>query len=115
MPMRKSKPLVWLGGDVTSPPFSREARLEAGILLRRLQEGESLSMPHSRPMPTIGSRCHELRVRDGGQSWRIIYHVAAEAIVILDVFSKKSRTTPGEVVARAQDRLARYRRAAAGE
>ena len=48
------KPLVWLRGEVKTPPFSAAARLEAGTLLRRLQGGEKLSMPHSRPMPVIG-------------------------------------------------------------
>ena len=58
------KPLVWLRGEVKTPPFSAAARLEAGTLLRRLQGGEKLSMPHSRPMPAIGPRCQELRVVD---------------------------------------------------
>ena len=40
--------LVWLSGEVKTPPFSAEARLEAGFLLRRLQQGEKLSLPHSR-------------------------------------------------------------------
>ncbi len=58
------KPLVWLGGQVTTPPMSKEARLEAGHLLRLLQAGHALAMPHSRPMPAIGGRCHELRIPD---------------------------------------------------
>ena len=58
------KPLVWLHGEVKSPPFTAAARIEAGVLLRKLQSGEKLSMPHSRPMPAVGSRCHELRVPD---------------------------------------------------
>ncbi|HET7699063.1 MAG TPA: hypothetical protein VFK57_25315 [Vicinamibacterales bacterium] len=37
------KPLVWLHGEVRTPPFSTEARIEAGTLLRRLQRGERLS------------------------------------------------------------------------
>jgi hypothetical protein len=45
------KPLVWLKGEVKTPPFSNQARLEAGLLLRRLQQGQGLSLPHSRPMP----------------------------------------------------------------
>ncbi len=48
------KPLVWIRGEVKSPPFSPEARVQAGFLLRRLQQGETLGLPHSRPMPTIG-------------------------------------------------------------
>ncbi|MGA7501729.1 MAG: hypothetical protein WBX00_33775 [Isosphaeraceae bacterium] len=57
------KPLAWLQGEIKTPPFSGAARLEAGMLLRQLQDGESLGMPHLRPMPSIGPRCHELRVR----------------------------------------------------
>jgi len=56
------KPLRWLHGEIKTPPLSVEARREMGLLLRDLQEGEMLSLPHSRPMPTIGSQCHELRV-----------------------------------------------------
>ena len=63
-PAMKDRPVVWLHGDVKTPPFSRSGRLEAGFLLRKLQEGESLGLPHSRPMPAIGRRCHELRIRD---------------------------------------------------
>lgn len=62
--MSENKPLVWLEGEIKTPPFTLAARIEAGTLLRRLQRGELLGMPHSRPMPSIGKRCHDLRVRD---------------------------------------------------
>lgn len=52
-----SKPLRWIHGEVKTPPMSEEARREIGYLLRELQEGANLSMPHSRPMPIIGPRC----------------------------------------------------------
>ena len=68
--------------------------VEAGFLLRRLQRGESLGLPHSRPMPSIGAGCHELRIIDAKVNWRIMYHVAADAIVILDVFKKQTEATP---------------------
>ena len=61
------RPLVWLRGEVKTPPFSADARIEAGVLLRRLQRGEKLAFPHSRPMPAIGARCHELRITDAGK------------------------------------------------
>ena len=105
------KPLVWLKGQVKTPPFSNQARLEAGLLLRRLQQGQGLSLPHSRPMPTIGRQCHELRIGDRDQTWRIIYHVAPDAIVILDVFSKKTQATPVQIAEVRQKRLAAYLRA----
>jgi phage-related protein len=106
------KPLAWLHGEIKTPPFSREARIEVGGLLRRLQQGESLGLPHSRPMPSIGRRCHELRVTDKGHEWRIVYRVDEDAIVIGDVFPKKSRATPQEVIQRCQKRLTAYDRAA---
>lgn len=102
------KPLIWLHGDVQSPPFSQEAHRETGWLLRQLQGGEVLSMPQSRPMSNIGRRCHELRVRDGDHVWRIIYRLDADAVVIAEVFDKKTRTTPKEVVKTCKDRLRRY-------
>lgn len=108
--MTTSKLLVWLFGEVKTPPFSRAARVEAGFLLRRLQNGERIDMPASRPMPTIGANCHELRVDDGDVTWRIVYHIAADAIVILDVFQKKSRTTPRHVIDVSRRRLRDYQR-----
>ena len=102
------KPLVWLHGEVRSPPFSPAARLEAGYLLRRLQKGEALSLPHARPMPAIGARCHELRVVDERLTWRIIYRLDPDAVVIGDVFAKKTQTTPAEVVKTCQRRFREY-------
>jgi phage-related protein len=102
------KPLVWLHGEVKSPPLSRPARLEAGFLLRKLQRGDMLSMPHARPMPSIGSQCHELRVNDENKTWRIIYRIDPDAIVICEVFEKKTPSTPKSVIAVCQQRLRRY-------
>jgi phage-related protein len=102
------RPLVWLHGDIKTPPFSPTARLEAGTLLRRLQDGETLSMPHSRPMPTAGPACHELRIVDGTQSWRIIYHLSGEAVVLLEVFAKTTGRTPNRVIQTCKRRLKAY-------
>ena len=106
------KPLVWLHGELKTPPFTAEARVEAGFLLRRLQQGEVLGLPQSRPMPTVGGKCHELRINDRTQTWRIVYLVAPDAVVILDVFGKKTETTPAAVIKTCRLRLASYRRAA---
>jgi phage-related protein len=102
------KPLVWLHERIETPPFPASGRLEAGHLLRRLQQGDSLGMPHSRPMPIVGPRCHELRVRDAGADWRIVYRLDATVIVIIDVFSKKTRTVPKSIIDTCQRRLREY-------
>ena len=110
--MRPSdKPLVWLHGEVKTPPFSQAARIEAGYLLRLLQKGQAVGMPHSKPMPVVGPRCHELRVRDAGADWRIVYRLDADAVVILEVFAKKTRATPKTVIDACTRRLGEYDRA----
>jgi phage-related protein len=103
-----NKALVWIQGEIKTPPFSSEARIEAGILLRRLQQGETLGLPHSRPMPVIGPRCHELRIRDEGHNWRIFYHLAPDAVVILEVHRKTTQKTPQKVLETCQRRLKLY-------
>jgi phage-related protein len=104
----KDKPLVWLHGEVKSPPLSREARIETGYLLRRLQRGDLIGLPASRPMPSIGARCHELRINDSAGSWRLIYCLDSDAVVILDVFSKKTRATPQTAIDTCRRRLKEY-------
>ena len=103
------KPLVWIQGEVKTPPFSAEARLKAGFLLRKLQKGDLLELPDSRPMPLIGKSCHELRINDQNKTWRIIYLIDDDVIVILDVFAKKSQKTPQEVIEICKNRLVRYK------
>lgn len=105
---RVSKPLVWLHGEVRTPPLTASARVEAGELLRRLQRGEVLSLPHSRPMPALGRRCHELRVVDERATWRIISRVDPDAVVVAEVFSKKTRATPRTVLDTCTRRLRAY-------
>ena len=99
---------MWLHGEVRTPPFSRVARVEAGFLLRRLQEGETLALPYSRPMPSIGPRCHELRINDRNVTWRIVYRVDSDAIVILEVFKKSTAKTPLPVINTCKRRLRMY-------
>lgn len=102
------KPLIWLKGEVKTPPFSQEARFEAGILLRRLQQGESIGLPHSRPMPSIGKRCHELRITDENVIWRIIYRLDSDAVIIGEIFSKKTQQTPKKVIDTCKTRFKKF-------
>ena len=105
------KPLVWLHGEIQTPPFSEAARIEAGYLLRLLQKDQVLAMPHSRPMPVVGARCHELRVGDVDVDWRIVYRSDTDAVVILAIFQKKTRATPKGVIDACIRRLREYDRA----
>lgn len=105
---RPDKPLVWLHGEVASPPLGLAARVEAGTLLRRLQRGESLGLPQSRPLRTIGVRCHELRFVDRDVSWRLVYRLDPDAVVIVEVFRKTTRVTPDGVIETCRRRLRAY-------
>ena len=105
---RSGKALVILSGEIKTPPLSRVARREIGYLIRQLQHGLTLEMPHSRPMPAIGARCHELRVNDSGRSWRVIYRTDPEVILVLALVGKKTATTPPRVIERSKSLLRRY-------
>jgi len=59
--------------------------LRAGFLLRRLQKRENMNMPRSRPLPLLGSHCHELQISDTPANWRIIYRVDPDAIMITEI------------------------------
>ncbi len=102
------RPLAWLHGVIATPPMSKDAKRAAGFLLRRVQRGEMLSMPESRPMPSIGRRCHELRIEDEDKIWRIIYRIDLDAILILDVFQKKTQQTSVTVKDNCRRRLRQY-------
>ncbi len=65
-------------------------------------------MPQSKPMPGIGVRCHELRINDENATWRIINRIEPDAIVILDVFEKKTNETPQQIIGVCQKRLKAY-------
>jgi phage-related protein len=101
------KKLVVLHGAILTPPFSYDARRLTGFLMRSLQRGILLAMPDSRPMPSVGPKCHELRVRDVEHKliWRIIYRIDPDAIVVADIFAKKTAKTPPNVIDTCKRRL----------
>lgn len=90
--------------------MSLAAKREAGFLLRQLQRGDLLSLPESRPMPSIGRRCHELRIIDRSvdKIWRIVYRIDPDAIVILEIFAKKTQKTPKQIIDVCKRRLTLY-------
>ena len=78
------KPLAWPHGEVKTPPFSKEARVEAGVLLRRLQRGETLSNTTSCPATQTMNRTKRARLEAKG--WRI-----GSAADFLELTPKKQR------------------------
>jgi phage-related protein len=66
-------------------------------------------------MPTIGPRCHELRVIDKGRTWRIVYRIDSDAIVIVEVFAKTTRATPKQAIENSKTRLKNYEEVSRGK
>lgn len=104
------KPVFWLTEAFKTPPFTAEGRKEAGVLLGLLQAGERLGMPYSRPLPTVGPRCHELRVRDASHQWRIVYRIDPKFIIVAHVFAKKDKKMQQREFSKATDVLAKFDR-----
>ena len=104
----RRKPVAWLHSEIKTPPFTEEGRKEAGDLLRLLQEGVRLGMPQAEPLPIVGPRCGALRVRDGEHNWRIMFRIDPDTVLVLEVYAKKTRTIPQEVIDRCKKRLKAY-------
>ena len=65
-------------------------------------------MPQSRPMPSIGAHCHELRINDEDKTWRLFYRIDVDAIVVILWTEKKTNKTPDEVLELCRKRLKSY-------
>jgi phage-related protein len=59
-------------------------------------------------MPGIGPRCHELRVRDERVTWRVVYRLDPDAVILVAVFAKKTGHTPLHVLRQCRRRLRVY-------
>ena len=102
------KVLVLLCDPIRTPPFSKAARIEAGMLIRLLQDGIMIGLPHSRPMPSVGKRCHELRIVDETVTWRLFYRIDSDAIGVIERLAKKTNKTPRPTIEVCERRLRQY-------
>ncbi len=86
--------------------FPLPAREDLADAIARLEEGHHLSMPLSRPMPSIGKGVHELRFRDRSGIYRIIYVFLKQGIIyFLHAFKKTSQQTPQKNIEISKKRL----------
>lgn len=88
--------------------WPEDVREDLADVIARLERGQMLSMPLSRPMPSIGPGVHELRFKDRSGIYRVIYFLAgAGRIWLLHAFQKKTQKTPSQNIEVAKDRLRR--------
>lgn len=59
-------------------------------------------------MPEPLERGRGLRIQDENRTWRIVYRIDPDAVVILEVFAKTSQATPRPAIEICKQRLRRY-------
>jgi phage-related protein len=65
-------------------------------------------------MSSIARSCVELRIPDGAHTWRIICRVNPDAVIVAEVFSKKTQQTQQHVIESSRRRLREYDRIVGG-
>lgn len=82
-----------------------EIRTDVSEAMSRLDAGEQLSMPLSRPMPEVGRGVHELRLNSLRGGYRVLYVLRPGVVGVLHAFKKTTRSTPTRSLELARKRL----------
>lgn len=87
------KPIEFVGSSLDDlRGFPVDARRECGYQLDRVQQ--RFDPVDWKPMPTVGSGVREIRVRDQGGAFRVIYVVKlADRVYVLHCFQKRTQQT----------------------
>ena len=86
--------------------FPEEIRGDLADALARLDTGQTLALPLSRPMPSIGSGVHELRLKDRSGAYRVFYVLLGAGVVyVLHAFHKQMQATPKHTLVVVRKRL----------
>jgi phage-related protein len=86
--------------------FPEEVRRELGKAIYDLQKGAKLSMPLSKPMPSVSSGVEELRIKDRTGAYRCFYLARkGDVVLIFHAFQKKTQKTPKHEIEIGQKRL----------
>ncbi|MBC8106833.1 MAG: type II toxin-antitoxin system RelE/ParE family toxin [Anaerolineae bacterium] len=77
-----------------------------GDAIKELQDGAHLTMPLSRPMPSLASGVHEIRVRDAAGIYRAFYLTRSErGVIVFHAFDKRTQKTPQREIEIGRKRL----------
>lgn len=86
--------------------FPKDVRVRLGKGLFRLQMGELIGMPDSRPMPGVAAGVSELRVGGADGCFRAFYYAASSrGVLVFHAFVKKTQRTPPMEIELARKRL----------
>lgn len=86
--------------------FPVDVRKTIGKAILELQKGYTLSMPLSKPMPSVALGVEELRVKDSTGNYRTFYYKkSVRGILVFHVFAKKTQKTPDHEIILGRKRL----------
>ena len=99
------KPIEFAGDSLTRlREFPASARRSAGYQLDRVQRG--LDPDDWKPMKAVGAGVREIRIRDRGGAFRVIYLATLpDRVVVLHAFQKKTQATAKRDIDLAARRL----------
>jgi phage-related protein len=91
--MAARKPVEFRGGSLDAlRAFPDPARHEAGHQIDQVQQG--FQPDDWKPMPTVGAGVQEIRIRDAGGAFRVIFVAKfAVAVYVLHCFRKTTQKT----------------------
>lgn len=91
--MDEEKQILWIGSSYDDlVAFPDDARREAGFQLGKVQAG--LDPDDWKPFNEIGSGTREIRIRESGGAFRVMYVARFEdGVYVLHCFQKKTQTT----------------------
>src|SRR5687767_15902099 len=99
------KDAVFLGDSLKAiRAFPEDARRMAGRQIGRVQWGDE---PIDwKPFPSIGPNVREIRIREMGGAFRVIYQATlADVVGVISAFEKKSQETPKHEIEKARSKL----------
>lgn len=87
------KGVQWIGSALSDlREFPDAAKQDCGFQIDRVQRG--LDPRDWKPMPSVGAGCREIRVRDEGRAFRVMYVASfGDRVYVLHAFEKKSQRT----------------------
>ncbi len=86
--------------------FPEDVRRDLGKAIYDLPKGHHLSMPLSKPMPSVGKGVEELRIKDSSGAYRVFYYARLhDRVLVFHAFQKKTQKTPQHEIEMGQKRL----------
>ena len=83
-----------------------EIKKDLGSILTKLQKGEPVGHPDTKPMINVAPGVFEIRLKDGSGAYRAFYILkTAHGIMVFHSFKKKTRKTPIQEIETGKRRL----------